>query len=227
MITAVVFDMDGLLFDTEKLGEYSWCACAEEMGVPDVDKIYNKFIGLNRNDGNALLLDIYGKDFPVLEFRERASQIFHEKIERDGLPVKPWAREILQWLKDHHVKTAMASSTRKVGILSHLERAGFTEYFQLIVGGDMVEHSKPEPDIYLKACELLGEDPATVAAVEDSPNGIRSAARAGMLPLMVPDMVEPTEEIQQLYHRCFRSLKEVQEYLSEQCVPADRTEEGK
>ena len=216
MIKAVVFDMDGILFNTEKLGEISWIECAERMGIPDIDKIYGDCIGLNRNDGNALLLKTYGKEFPVLEFRERATQIFNEIIERDGLPVKPGARHILQWLKDNHIKTALASSSKKEAICSHLERVDFTGYFQVIISGDMVEHSKPEPDIYIKACEQLGEMPETVAAIEDSPNGIRSAARAGMIPIMVPDMVEPTEELRRLFYKCFASLYEVQEFLEQE-----------
>lgn len=215
MITAVVFDMDGLLFDTENVAKVSWIECADEMGIQGIAEIYHLFIGLNRADGNALLCQIYGDDFPVLEFRQRATDRFQEKIERDGLPVKTGAREILQWLKDNHVKTALASSSRRDVIQHHLERVGFLDYFQLIIGGNMVEHSKPEPDIYLKACEMLGENPATVAAVEDSPNGIRSSSRAGMIPLMVPDLVEPTEELKALFHQSFPSLLEVREFLQE------------
>lgn len=213
MITAVVFDMDGLLFDTENLAKISWIECADEMGIQGIEEIYHLFIGLNRADGNALLRKIYGDDFPVLEFRQRATDRFHEKVERDGLPVKMGAGEILKWLKDNHVKTALASSSKRDVIQNHLERVGFTDYFQIIIGGDMVEHSKPEPDIYLKACELLGENPASVAAVEDSPNGIRSSARAGMIPLMVPDLVEPTEELKALFYKSFASLLEVREFL--------------
>lgn len=215
MITAVVFDMDGLLFDTENVAKVSWIECADEMGIQGIAEIYHLFIGLNRADGNALLCQIYGDDFPVLEFRQRATDRFQEKIERDGLPVKTGAREILQWLKDNHVKTALASSSRRDVIQHHLERVGFLDYFQLIIGGNMVEHSKPEPDIYLKACEMLGENPATVAAIEDSPNGIRSSSRAGMIPLMVPDLVEPTEELKALFHQSFSSLLEVREFLQE------------
>lgn len=100
-------------------------------------------------------------------------------------------------------------------VLSHLRRADFTDFFQVVIGGDMVEHSKPLPDIYLKACELLGVKPENAIAIEDSPNGIRSAAAAGMLPVMVPDMVEPTPEIEELlYHKC-DSLFAVRDFLED------------
>ena len=223
MITAVVFDMDGLLFDTENLARISWIESADEMAITGIDEVYHHFIGLNRADGNALLSKMNGEDFPVLEFRKRATEIFNEKLERDGLPVKPGVKELLQWLKENRIKTAVASSSRREVVCSHLEKAGFLDYFQVIVGGDMVEHSKPEPDIYLKACRELGEEPSGVAAVEDSPNGIRAAARAGMIPLMVPDLVAPTEELKQLFHGSFNSLFEVKRFLGENiCSPEYR-----
>ena len=213
MITAVVFDMDGLLFDTENVAKVSWIECADEMGIQGIAEIYHLFIGLNRADGNALLCQIYGDDFPVLEFRQRATDRFQEKIERDGLPVKTGAREILQWLKDNHVKTALASSSRRDVIQHHLERVGFLDYFQLIIGGNMVEHSKPNPDIYLKACRALGVKPEDAMAIEDSPNGIRAAAAAGMCAVMVPDLVAPTPELVSLCDHVFDSLLDVRDYL--------------
>ena len=125
------------------------------------------------------------------------------------------AGELLTWLQEKGVKIALASSTGQEKVLSHLRIADFTDFFQVVIGGDMVEHSKPLPDIYLKACELLGVKPENAIAIEDSPNGIRSAAAAVMLPVMVPDMVEPTPEIEELlYHKC-DSLFAVRDFLED------------
>ena len=212
---AVIFDMDGVLFDTERLSISCWLETAERMGLGDIREGAYGCIGLNRTDSRIFIRQLYGDAFPYDEFRANNSALFQKKIERDGLPVKKGAREILSWLKETGVKTAVASSTNTQTVTGHMERAGFLPYFQEIIGGDMVEHSKPRPDIYLMACRRLGVEPEKAAAIEDSPNGIRSAHAAGMFPIMVPDMVEPTGEIEALLFRKCGDLFEVKEFLEE------------
>lgn len=210
---AVIFDMDGVLFDTERLSVSCWLETAERMGLGDIREGAYGCIGLNRTDSRIFIRQLYGDAFPYDEFRANKTALFQKKIERDGLPVKKGAREILSWLKEAGVKTAVASSTNTRTVTGHMERAGFLPYFQEIIGGDMVEHSKPRPDIYLMACRRLGVEPEKGAAIEDSPNGIKSAYTAGMLPIMVPDMVEPTAEIEALLFRKCGDLFEVKELL--------------
>lgn len=212
---AVIFDMDGVLFDTERLSISCWLETAERMGLGDIREGAYGCIGLNRTDSRIFIRQLYGDAFPYDEFRANNSALFQKKIERDGLPVKKGAREILSWLKETGIKTAVASSTNTQTVTGHMERAGFLPYFQEIIGGDMVEHSKPRPDIYLMACRRLGVEPEKASAIEDSPNGIRSAHAAGMLPIMVPDMVEPTAEIEALLFRKCGDLFEVKEFLEE------------
>ena len=215
MIEAICFDMDGILFDTERLSVESWIAVAEKLGLGNIEKGVYGCIGLNRTDCRIFLKEVYGEDFPYDYFREQTSALFQEGVEKEGLPVMKGAGELLTWLQEKGVKIALASSTGREKVLSHLRRADFTDFFQVVIGGDMVEHSKPLPDIYLKACELLGVKPENAIAIEDSPNGIRSAAAAGMLPVMVPDMVEPTPEIEELlYHKC-DSLFAVRDFLED------------
>lgn len=213
MDKAVVFDMDGVLFDTERLCRDSWIEVARQQGLPDMDRIFPRCIGLNANDSRQIVLGAYGSDFAYDEFRAKASDWFWEYIEKNGLPIKPGVKELLGWLSENHWKVGLASSTRGSSVLRHLEQAGIGAYFQTVVTGDMVEHSKPLPDIYLMACEKLGADPKQTFAIEDSPNGIRSAYRAGMCALMVPDMIEPDQEMQDLSSRIFRDLFEVLEYF--------------
>lgn len=213
MIEAVVFDMDGILFDTERLSVESWIEVAERMGLPDINKGVYGCIGLNRTDCRIFLKETYGQDFPYDDFREQTAAVFQRKMAKDGLPVMKGAGELLAWLREKGLKVALASSTSHKTVESHLQQAGFTGYFQAVIGGDMVEHSKPQPDIYLKACRLLDVEPANAAAIEDSPNGIRSAYAAGMLPIMVPDLVKPDPEIEKLLYRKCDSLFAVLEFL--------------
>ncbi len=212
---AVIFDMDGVLFDTERLSISCWMETAERMGLGDVTEGAYGCIGLNRTDSRLFLKGLYGESFPYDEFRAQNSALFQKKLKEDGLPVKKGAAEILSWLKEKGVKTAVASSTNTQSVRSHMERAGFLPYFREIIGGDMVEHSKPRPDIYLMACARLQVEPQRAAAIEDSPNGIRSAHAAGMMPVMVPDMVEPAPEIEALLYRRCTDLLEVKDFLAE------------
>lgn len=138
--------------------------------------------------------------------------LFQERLERE-LPIKKGVRELLEYLKEKQIKTAIASSTKGPLVRKHLERTGLSGYFQEIVSGDMVEKSKPEPDIYLKACEAVGVLPENAMGIEDSFNGIRAVAAAGMTAVMVPDMVQPDEEIRQIYDYCVQDLLEVKELI--------------
>jgi len=212
---AVVFDMDGVLFDTEKLCMESWMKVAGEEGLKGMEEVFSAVIGLNANDSRKVVLDAYGQDFRFELFREKTSAWMKDYIKKNGLPVKPGVTEILTWLREQKWVVGLASSTNSASVISHLERAGIREYFQAVITGDMVEHSKPLPDIYLLACRELHVKPFETYAIEDSPNGIRSAYAAGMQPLMVPDMIAPDEELRSLSRGVFRDLAEVLEFLRE------------
>lgn len=213
-MNTVVFDMDGVLFDTERLSMESWLALSAQYGIRDMETFYPRCIGLNNTDTRALVREYYGADFPYEEFSRAASLLFRERVKQNGLPVKEGARELLTFLKEQNWKIGLASSTRRQSVQSHLEETGLADYFSVVVGGDMVEHSKPRPDIYLLACAALNASPCECYAIEDSPNGIRSAHRAGMKPLMVPDLAAPDEEMRRLSHEIFQNLREVQSYLA-------------
>lgn len=216
MTKAVVFDMDGVLFDTERLCQDSWIEVANRRGLPDMEIIFPKCIGRNANDSRQIVLEAYGADFDYEVFRREASDWFWKYLEENGLPVKEGVRELLNWLKEQGWRIGLASSTRRSSVISHLEQAGIKDFFEEIITGDMVEHSKPLPDIYLLACRKLMVDPAETYAIEDSPNGIRSAYRAGMKPIMVPDLLSPDEEMEQLSTCIFSGLLDVLDYFRSQ-----------
>ncbi len=210
---AVVFDMDGVLFDTEVICMRSWVAVAEKNGLPDMEEIFPRCIGGNADRSRKIVLEAYGENFDYAGFRQQASDWFWNDIEKNGLPVKPGAEEILQWLKENGWTVGLASSTRRSTVEEHLKQAGFWDFFSAVVTGDMVQRSKPEPDIYLLACERLSARPSETYAIEDSPNGVRAAHAAGMKTLMVPDMLAPDEEMRSLSHRIFEDLYGVMEFL--------------
>ena len=212
---AVVFDMDGVLFDTEIVCMKAWMAVAERRGLSGMEEIFNQVIGLNANDSRLIVLKAYGEDFDYPGFRQEAAEFFQKDIGENGLPVKPGVPEILEWLKGSGYKVGLASSTRSESVLSHLKQAEMEDYFSVVVTGDMIEHSKPRPDIYLLACSRLGVEPEQAYAIEDSPNGVRSAHAAGMWTIMVPDMIAPDEEMRRLSRVILKDMTEVMAYLQQ------------
>ena len=187
MIKTVVFDMDGTLIDSEALIMKAWQKIAAQDGIADIEQTMMRCIGVTTAETEAIFYQVYGKDFPYKKYQTLGSKLYHAEIEKNGLPVKPGVYELFDFLKKNGFQIGLASSTREEIVRSEMESIGLLDSFEVIVGGDMVTHSKPHPEIYLKSCELLGVSPCDCYAVEDSPNGIRSAYHAGMKPLMVPD----------------------------------------
>lgn len=136
---------------------------------------------------------------------------------KNELPVKPGVYELFDFLKKNNYKIGLASSTRKEVVTLQMKQVGLLPFFDVLVCGDMVQNSKPHPEIYLKACELLGAAPSSCFAVEDSFNGIRSAHGAGMKTIMVPDLLTPDEEITALLYKKCDSLLDVKEFLGTCC----------
>ena len=215
MIKAIVFDMDGVLIDTERILGRAWVEIGKLYQVEDVEQTFHSCLGLNERDTKSCCLKEYGKDFPYDKFRDEASVLFYEIIEKEGLPVKKGVRELLDYLKKEGYGIGLASSSSKKNILYHMEGIKTIEYFDVIISGDMVTHSKPDPEIYQIACQKLGVLPEAAAAIEDSPNGIRSASQAGMKVMMVPDLIKPEPDLNPMLCGVFDSLLEVKDFLSE------------
>lgn len=222
LVKAVIFDMDGVLFDTERLCMDSWVAIAGERDIPDMAEFFPRCIGRNVTDTRALFHEFYGDAYDYDEFRKQASVWFHGYIEKNGAPVKKGARELLAYLRQGGYQIGLASSTSRPSVEDLLERAGIRDYFQNLTTGDMVEHSKPRPDIYLMACESLGVEPAGAMAIEDSPNGIRAAYSAGMIPVMVPDLIAPDREMQEKSFWICEDLLEVMRNIGEKVLAGKR-----
>lgn len=213
MVKAVIFDMDGVLFDTEKLCMDSWIAVAGEAGIPEMETFFPSCIGRNLTDTRALFQQFYGDTYDFERFRRRASTWFHDYVEKNGIPVKKGVREILGFLRQGGYLIGLASSTALSSVEECLQRAEIRHYFQSLTTGDMVEHSKPQPDIYLMACRSLEVSPQEAMAIEDSPNGIRAAHSAGMIPVMVPDLIMPDQEMHDKSALICKDLLEVMRFL--------------
>lgn len=210
---AVIFDMDGTIFDTERLVLDCWERVGEKHGIAGIREVFLRCIGTNNVRTQEIVCEHYGKDFPYEKFREESSVLFHEIADTQGIPVKPGTVELLQYLSGEKIPLGLASSTRLAVVTQELKAAGLYDYFRVVVGGDLLKNSKPAPDIYLMTCERMSVLPGNTYAIEDSYNGIRSAHSAGMHPIMVPDLMPATEEMRDLSEAVFTDLLQVKEYF--------------
>lgn len=209
----VIFDMDGVIFDSEHVCERCWQDYAQEYGLKDVKGMFHDCIGTTIEKTKEVVLRYQGADFPYEAFRQATSERFHEIESQEGLPVKKGARELLSWLRESGALIGLASSTRSQTVLRQLGAAGLADYFDVIVGGEMAQKSKPEPDIYLEACRRLQIRPDDAYGVEDSFNGVRALKAAGLFPIMVPDLLEPDEEMRAISGVILSDLTAVKTFL--------------
>lgn len=192
---AVIFDMDGVLFDTESLCMKAWDYAGEKLGIGPAGYMVLKTLGVNAQAAIGILKKEFGEDFNAEEFKKIGRDFSYDYFEKYGMPMKKGVTDILGYLTSKKYKIALASSTSTKSVMHHLYDTKIKDYFDVIVCGDQIERSKPEPDIYLKAAELLGLAPEVCYAVEDSKNGLLSAHRAGCQVIMVPDLWQGDDEV--------------------------------
>lgn len=200
MINAVIFDMDGVLIDTEKHYNVAWCEAARLAGYDFTREHALMLRSCDANMASQMMKKIFGEEFDYFAIREVRRKIVAERLEKYGLEKKPGIDEILEYLQINGIKAAVATATPIELTLQHLEKIGVKDKFDKIVSAKQVEHGKPAPDVYLYACSQIGEKPENCIAVEDSPNGIKSAYAAGCKPVMVPDLTQPDDEIKPLLY---------------------------
>lgn len=213
-IDAVVFDMDGLMFDTEKLWLDSVKRTNEEYGY-DVPLDLIIYCMGKRNDViDTILKEKMGDDFDPTEFR-RLNQLFMEEdVKQNGLKMKKGLKELISFLKANNIKIAIASSSSFEKIHKRFKQANLDiNCFDSVIGGNMVIYPKPNPQIYLKSCEELGVDPKNAFALEDSDSGIKAAFDAGMKAILIPDIKEPSKETIELAYKKVDSLLDVIDLL--------------
>ncbi|MGN0473517.1 MAG: HAD family hydrolase [Acutalibacteraceae bacterium] len=215
-MNAVIFDMDGLMFDTERVFVLAWDYAGEKIGIGKAGYMVHKTLGMNTAMSEKILQEEFGDSYDQAEMEKYTNEFLTQYYSENTIPVKKGLYILLEYLKEHNYKLAVASSSLKWKVENHLKETAVYEYFSAIVCGDMIEKSKPEPDIYLKACEALGELPENCYALEDSRNGLLAAYRAGCKPVMIPDLWQPDEELKGILFAKFDDLEQVKEFLENQ-----------
>ena len=216
-VKAVVFDMDGLLVDTEILYCEALTAQAAAMGHDLTMDVVKQMIGHSWAGSTQVLKAHFGDAFDTDGLRDGSITRFYELAE-GGIALKAGVREVLEVLETRSLPRAIATSSRRSEVEHHIGHHGLLDSFHAIVASGDYVRPKPNPDPYLLAAERLGVDPVDCLALEDSHNGVRAAAAAGMMTIMVPDMLDPTEEMQTLCVRIARDLHEVRELLEAQPI---------
>ena len=216
---AVIFDMDGLVLDTEPLAARAWAEAAAALGVVFDMSLARAMIGRNFADCATMLRAHYAAPYPVDALLGRWHAAYDDVVAREGLALKPGVHELLEWLEANSIPRAVATSTRRERARSKLERTALLPRFHDVVGGDEVARGKPAPDIYVEAARRLGKDVASCVALEDSEPGIRAALAAGVTPIMVPDLHPPSPELVALDVAVLPSLHEVLRRLA--ALPAE------
>lgn len=208
-IQAVIFDQDGLMFDTESLSAASWFLIGPKYGIHADKEFLRSLRGCKPDKTKQACMERYG-DIPDYDrFREEKRRYSYQYIAEHGVPVKKGLKELLIYLKNHGIKTAVATASSESWTQGNVKGAGVAGYFDEFVYGDMVKEAKPNPAIFLLAAGRLGVEPDKCVVLEDSFNGIKAAAAGGFCPVMVPDQDAPDEEMRGLYTACCDSLLDV------------------
>lgn len=206
-VRAVIFDMDGLMIDSESIYQRAWLRAIHDFEREMPEEVFRRFLGRNLPDSRALLEEIYGSGFDVSGFLGQCGVLAGEHIEAHGIPHKPGLGNLLAALEARGLPKGVATSMRREWALRSL--GSLAERFEVLTTGDEVPRGKPAPDIFLLCAERLKATPRECVVLEDSEAGIRAAHAAGMRAIMVPDLVEPTEEIRALAWRVCGSLDDV------------------
>lgn len=212
-IKGIIFDMDGVLLDTEKLYVRFWCEGANFYGYKMNETHALSIRSMARPFAIEKLKGYFGEEFDYYKVHKKRIELMDKYIEKNGIETKPYAKETLQFLKEKGYKIALATATGIEKTQTYLKQKDLYKYFNEIVCASMVLKGKPEPDIYLKASELLDLNPDECIAVEDSPNGIKSASRAGCITVMIPDLDLPDEVTKKNTYKVLNNLSELKEML--------------
>ena len=211
--TAVIFDMDGVIFDTERVNMEGFIEVYDKYGYKMTEDIYFTLIGRDRPSIIKSLHEIYGQEFPDKEIFKECDAKLKTAIDLGKVPVKDGALEIFKYLRDNNYKMALATSSHKEKLEMQLKIHNLEEVFDEIVCADDVVRSKPDPSIFLAAARKLKVKPEQCIVIEDSPAGIEAAHNANMMSIHVEDLVKPNDKIKEYSEKQFKRLNEAREFI--------------
>jgi len=212
-IKLVIFDMDGLLFDTERIAYRVFKDTMAKYNYNFTMDIYKNMIGLRPEDDEILLKEIYGEDIPLGKIKKEYSQNFNQVINTEGVPVKAGALQLLDELDRQKIKRCIASSSPRSAIEKYVKINNLQGRFDFFLSGEEVAEGKPHPDIFLKACSLAGVKTEEAIVLEDSFNGFLSAYRANIRCILIPDMAEPNGKMRAHAYKIVNNLHDVAELI--------------
>ena len=212
-ISLIIFDMDGLMFDTETLAMHTWIKAGKSYGIDISESIVTESIGLDIHGAEKVFKKYLGDDFPYHDIRSLRLKYTHDYINKNGVPTKTGLYELIEFLDEKNIAKAVATSTERERTEYLLSSASVKEKFDVIICGDNVSNGKPDPDIFLSAARKLNCKTDECVVLEDSHNGIISASKANMIPLLVSDAKKPSKEIENMAVKTFNSLCEVKSFF--------------
>ena len=213
MIKAVIFDMDGLMIDSERVTFECYQERLKDMNLTMDEEFYKTLLGKPIKGIYQRFYDVYGNDFPIQNVIQDVHQLMAERFETEGVPVKKGLVELLHYLKDNNYKTIVATSSNRDRVDKILAQAKITEFFDDSICGDEVTKGKPNPEVFLKSCQKLGVNVDEAIVLEDSEAGIQASYDANIKVICIPDMKYPEKQYEEKTFKILKDLTEVTVYL--------------
>ena len=213
MIKAIIFDMDGLMIDSERVTFECYQERLKDMNLTMDEEFYKTLLGKPIKGIYQRFYDVYGNDFPIENVIQDVHQLMAERFETEGVPVKKGLVELLHYLKDNNYKTIVATSSNRDRVDKILAQAKITEFFDDSICGDEVTKGKPNPEVFLKSCQKLGVNVDEAIVLEDSEAGIQASYDANIKVICIPDMKYPEKQYEEKTFKILKDLSEVTAYL--------------
>ena len=213
MIKAIIFDMDGLMIDSERVTFECYQEILKGMNLTMDEEFYKTLLGKPLKGIYQRFYDVYGNDFPIEDVIKDVHALMAKRFETEGVPIKTGLKSLLEYLKENNYKTIVATSSNRDRVDTILSQAQITDYFDDSICGDEVTKGKPSPEVFLKSCQKLGVNVDEAIVLEDSEAGIQASYDAGIKVICIPDMKYPEKQYEEKTFKILKDLNDVTEYL--------------